>query len=288
MADRVAIVTDSVACLPQELIENYQIEVVPIQLIIEDKTYQDGVDITAAEFYKIFPRVKEPPTSAGALPGAFIKAFQKVSRQADNVFCVTISAKLSGMFESARQAREILKESLPEITIELFDSGTAAAAQGLIVPAAARAAMKGASINEVRTEAQKVAAQVYMVGMLDTLKYLSRSGRVPRAAALAGQMLRIKPIFALKNGEAFSLTNSRSYESGIRHMLETLGQTTQKGRPLHVIIMHADSLERAVHIKNLINQKFENLAELFITEFTPVMGAYTGPGVMAMAFYSGF
>ena len=286
MTNQIAIVTDSVACLPQELVKQYKIEVVPIQLIIEGKNYQDGVDVTSDEFYKLLPKVKHSPTSAGAVPGAFLKAFQKVSQQDSNILCVTTSKKLSGMFDSAREAKEILYETMPGIAVEVFDSDTAAAAQGLVVLAAARAAAKNMQLSEVKIEAQKVARQVNMMGILNTLKYISKSGRVPSAVALAGQLLHIKPIFTLKDGEVLSLGNSRSINGGINRMVSIMEQQSMKGSPLHVAIMHADTMERAIQIKGMISQRFSNISELFITEFTPVMGAYTGPGVLAIAFYS--
>ena len=287
MAGRIAIVTDSVACLPREMVKQYDIEVVPIQLNIDGKIYRDGIDIAPDEFYRLLPDVKQSPTSAGALPGVFLETFQRCSQRFDSIFCVTIAAKFSGMLESARQAKQILQETRPEVTIEVFDSSTAAAAQGLVVLAAAKLAERGGGLAEVLAEAQKVAQRVNMLGVLNTLKYLSKSGRVPAAAALAGQLLRIKPIFTLRKGEALPVANSRSIDGAIKHMLGIIEEQAKEEQLLHIAIMHADNIERAMQLKNMIEHRFSNIAELFITEFTPVMGAYTGPGVLAIAYYSG-
>jgi DegV family protein with EDD domain len=285
MTERIAIVTDSVACIPQEMVKQYGIKIVPIQLIIEDKAYRDGIDITPDEFYNRLRRASKPPTSAGAVPGAFIEVFRKVSRRADFILCITISAKFSGMYNSAREAGNVLKETLKGVEIELFDSGTAAAAQGLIVLAAALAAVAGKSRAEVISVANKVSQKVYLLGILDELNYLAKSGRIPKVAAMAGYMLSIKPIFALKDGEAYPVANSRSIPSGLTRILEIVAEETKKGKPLHIAVMHADALEQATSLKDRIAARFD-CTELFITEFTPVMGAHTGPGVIAVAYYN--
>ena len=282
---KVAIVTDSIACIPKEAIEKYGIEVVPIQLIFGDRTYRDGVDISPAEFYTLLRKAEKLPTTAGAVPGAFLEALRKVSKKTKSILCVTVSAKLSGMFDSARQAIEIAKGELPGVIIKLLDSKTAAAAQGLVVLAAARAAASGKSLTEVVEATKSVIQRVHLLGMLDTLHYLVKGGHVPKAAALAGSLLKIKPIFTITEGEAHPVTNPRTVPGGMKRMLQVMEQKIVKGQPLHAAVMHADALDRATELRNQLSSRFD-CAELFITEFTPVMGAHTGPGVIGVAFYS--
>ena len=281
----IAIVTDSVACIPAGLVKQYDIAVVPIRLIIEQKEYRDGIDITPTEFYKILRQNNSVPTSAGAVPGAFVEAFQTAAEKTDRIFCITISRKFSGMYDAALKACDIVNDALPGVKIEIFDSGTAAAAQGLVVLAAARAAAAGKSMPEVTASTRSVASYVHLLGMLDTMKYLSRSGRVPRAVALAGSVLRIKPVFALQDGEVFPLANSRSISGGITRMIIHMSAGVVRERPIHAAIMHADAEEQAKVLHDRIANQF-NCRELFITEFTPVIGAYAGPGVLALAYYA--
>lgn len=284
MKKPVAIVTDSVACIPAELVREYNIEIVPISLILDKKEYRDGIDITATEFYRFLRQTGKTPTSAGALPGVFVQAFQKVSRSADHIFCVTISHKFSGMYDSALKARDIVKDILPGVKIEIFDSGTAAAAQGFVVLAAARAAAAGENLPEVLVSARHVAKNVRLLGMLDTMKYLAKSGRVPKAVVLAGSVLKIKPVFALQDGEVFPVANSRSANGAITRIVNNMASCLSKDKPIHAAVMHADSEERAAALRDRIAGQFDCL-ELFITEFTPVIGAYAGPGVLAVAYY---
>ncbi len=281
----VAIVTDSVACIPKELAEKYDIEVVPIQVIFGDKVYRDGIDITPSQFYALLRQAEKLPTTAASLPGPVFEAFCKVSQRASSILCITLSAKFSGMFNSAKLAREMAREALPNVVIELLDSQTAAAAEGLVVLAAAQAAALGEGLTEVVETAKNVMPRVNLFATLDTLYYLVKGGRVPKAAAWASSLLKIKPILTIKDGEAHPVTNPRTTPGAMKRILKLMEQKIVRGVPLHIVVMHADALDRAIEIKNEISSHFD-CAELFITEFTPVMGAHTGPGVVAVAFYS--
>jgi len=286
MANKVAIVTDSVACIPRELVEKYSIEVVPIQVIFDDKAYRDGVDITPSQFYALLRQAKKLPTTAASLPGPVLEAYHKAGQGASGLLCITLSAKFSGMYNSAIMAAEMTKETLHNVEIKVIDSETAAAAEGLVVLAAARAAASGKSLAEVTEIAQDTVKRVNLYAALDTLYYLVKGGRAPKVAALASSLLKIKPILTISQGEAHPLTNPRTTAGAINRMLELMKKKMENGLPLHVAVMHADALDKAILLRDKISSRFD-CAELFITEFTPVMGAHTGPGVIAVAFYSG-
>ena len=286
MANKVAIVTDTTACIPREQVEQYAIELVPIDVIFGDKVYRDGIDITPAEFYALLKQADTLPTTSGSLPGPFVEAYRKASQRASSILCITISAKFSGMFNSAQLAIEMTKEDLTGVVIEVLECTTAAVGQGLVVLAAAKAAASGKSLAEVVDTARSVMQRVNLFATLDTLHYLVKGGRVPKAAALASSLLKIKPIFTVSDGEAHPVTNVRTNPGAMKRLLKIMGQKVVKGQPLHVAVMHADALDRAIAFRNQISSRFD-CAELFITEFTPVMGVHTGPGVIGVAFYSG-
>ena len=286
MVNKVAIVTDTTACIPKEQVEKYDIEVVPVDFIFRDKVYRDGIDMTPTEFYTRLRQVKKLPTTSGSLPDPFLEAYRKASRKAASILCITLPAKLSGMFNSANIAAEMAKEALPDVEIEILDCGTAAAAQGLIVLAAARAATQGKNLTEVIETARRVMQRVNLFATLDTLYYLVKGGRVPKAAALATSLLKIKPIFTINSGDAHPVTNARTIQGAIKRILKIMGQKVVEGQPLHVAVMHADAPDKAVALRNRISSQFD-CDELFITEFTPVMGVHTGPGLIGVAFYSG-
>jgi DegV family protein with EDD domain len=286
MAEKVAIITDSSACIPQELVEKYSIQLVPMNVIFGDKAYQDGIDITPSEFYTLLRRAKELPATSHSSPGAHLEAYRRASLRADNILCITLSSKFSGQFNSARVAMETAKDTLPGVTIKVLDCGTAAAAQGLVVLAAARAAASGQSLTRVIKTANSVAKGVSLLAMVDTLDYLVKGGHVRRAAALASSMLRIKPIFTLNEGDARPVTNARTTLGAIKRMVKLMGQKIVAGQPLHVAVMHADALDEALMLRDQISSRFD-CTELLITEFTPVMGVHIGPGLIGIAFYCG-
>jgi DegV family protein with EDD domain len=282
---KVAIVTDTTACIPRELTQKYEIEIVPVVFIFGDRAYQDGIDMSTTEFYTRLRKAKKLPTTSGSLPAPYLDAYRKASQKANNILCITVPAKLSGMFNSAQMAINMAKESLPDVTIKVLDCGTAAAAQGLVVLEAAKAAATGKNLSEVIEVTRKIMQRVHLLATLDTLKYLVKGGRVPLAAALATSLLQIKPIFTVSNGEARPLTNGRTMAGAMKQILKMMEQRVSKEKPLHVAVMHADALDRAEELVNEISRRF-NCVELFITEFTPVMGVHTGPGVVGVAFYN--
>lgn len=286
MANKVVIVTDTTACIPREQVEKYGIELVPVEIIFGDKVYRDGIDITPDQFYALLRQAEKLPTTSGCLPDPFLDAYREASKRAASILCITLPAKLSGMCNSAQLAKEMAKEALPNVVIEVLDCGTAAAAQGLVVLAAARDAASGGSLTKVIETARNVMQQVNLFATLDTLYYLVKGGRVPKAAALVGSLLKIKPIFTVSDGMAHPVTNPRTTAGAIKRILKIMEQKIVRGQPLHVAVMHADALDRAIILRNQISSQFD-CAELFITEFTPVMGAHTGPGLIGIAFYTG-
>ncbi len=286
MSGDVVIVADSVACLPGELVAKYGIEVVPVQVIFGDKIYRDGVDISPSQFYAMLRQSERLPTTAASLPAAFLEAYRRASQRASNILCITLSARFSGMFSAALLAMNMAKESFPDVMIKVMDSGTAAAAEGFVVLAAARTAALGKNMEEVVEAAANVMPRVHLLAMLDTLYYLVKGGRAPRLAAWAGSLLDIKPIVTVKDGEARPVMNPRTTRGALNYILKLMEGRIVKGLPLHVAVMHADAVKQALELRDEISSRFD-CAELFITEFTPVMGAHTGPGLVAVAFYCG-
>ena len=284
--NKVAIVTDTTGCIPPEQVERYGIEVVPMTIIFGDKVYRDGIDISPTEFYALLRQAKKLPTTSHPSPIHFLDAYRNASRRAPSILGITVSVKFSATFNSARLAMEMAKEALPDVVIEVLDCDTAAAAQGLVVLAAARAAASGRNLNEVLETTKSIAHRVNLFVTLDTLRYLVKGGRVPQAVALVNSLLKIKPIFTLNHGNAHTVALPRTTPSAMRRILKMMEQKVVKEQPLHAAVMHADALDKAVALRNRISSQFD-CAELFITEFTPVMGVHTGPGLVGIAFYSG-
>jgi len=280
---QVAIVTDSLACLTRELVKQYGIVIAPISFYFRDKVYRDWVDITPTEAYKLFLQDPERFTTSPASPGRFLEAYHEASNQTKNILCVTLSSKLSTEYDMACVAKEQAKTELPQVFIEVLDSQMVTAAQGFVALAAARAAAEGKGLAEVVKAAEEVRSRVTFLILLDTIRYVYRTGRIPKAAARVGSMLSIKPILTISSGLVRFTGAVRSIERGIDRILKMMRDKVGQ-RPVHVAVMHAYALEEAERLKERIASEF-NCVELWLTEFSPVMGYATGTGTLGFAFY---
>jgi DegV family protein with EDD domain len=278
-----AIITDSVACLPHELLDQYHIETIPLTLLSGGKVYRDGVDLTPSQAYELF--LKEPDSfkTSPATPEDCLNIIRRVSLRTKNILCITVSVKISTLFNVIRLVKEKVKIEMPDVHLEILDSETAAAAQGFIALEAARAAESGKNFEETIEVAKRIKAKVNAIVLLDTVRFVYRSGRVPRAAAQAAAVLNIKPIFTLYNSVNF-VTAVRSRKNGIDRLISMMRQKVGN-QPVHCAVMHAYDPDEAQHLKALVSSEF-NCVEIWISEFSPIMGYATGTGTLGLAFYA--
>jgi len=262
--------------------DQYGIRVLPISLIIDGKAYLDGVDMTPAQAYEWFQKDPKSFHTSAPSPGLCLQVFSEIGRQYQNIICITVSSKLSGVFNSAVLAREQLRTEMPELTIEVMDSHTATASEGMIALAAARAARNGNSLADVKREAVDVQEKVNTLVLLDTIKHVYRSGRIPKIASDIGAVLNLRPMFGVKE-EVFLVTLATTREGGISRIFKTMRETLGD-RPSHVAVMHAYAPEKAAELRDRIQKEFK-CEELWLTEFSPVMGYATGTGTLGVSFY---
>jgi len=281
---KVAIVTDSIACLTKEIVVQYGIGIVPINFYSGGKVYKDWVDITPAEAYELFLKDPESFKTSAASPEDCLKAYHEASKQAKNILCITISAKLSAVYNVALGAKEQAQTELPQTSIEVLDSQTATAAEGFIALAAARAAAEGKGLAEVIKAAEAMRDRVCLVALMDTVRYVYRTGRIPKVAAWAGSMLNIRPIFTISSGVPHFMGAVRNKGHGIDRLLKVMRGKVGLN-PVHVAVIHTYALDEAERLKERVSSEF-NCAELWISEFSPVMGYACGTGTLGFAFYS--
>jgi DegV family protein with EDD domain len=280
-ARKIAVVTDSTANLPSVVIDKYGITVVPINLHWGSETYKDGVDITVEDVYRRLRENKQIPKTAAPSVGDFLQAYLRLSDEVEGIVSIHLPENLSGTVKSARVAAELAHEHVP---VEVIDTGTATMGAGFVVLAAARAAERGEELSKVIEIAQEISPRTTVLAMIDTLEYLYRSGRISKAKGLLGMMLRIKPILTIHNREVDVLAKTRTTSRGISIMLDEMEERVD-GHPVHVAVLHADALEEALYLKQLVEERFHCL-EIFTCSMTPVMGAHTGPGLLGLAFYA--
>jgi DegV family protein with EDD domain len=283
MANKVAIIIDSVACLTKELVEQYGIRIVPINFYANGKIYRDWVDITPNEAYELFLKDPESFKTSGINPGECLEVYREASNHTRDILCITLSSKLSVVYQSALGAKERARAELPQTRIEVLDSQTATATEGFVALAAAQAAAEGKSLAEVVKAAEEMRDRVSLVALMDTIRHVYRSGRIPKIAARAGSMLNIKPVLTISSGTVRFMGAVRSRERGIERMLKIMRNKVGR-RPVHIAVMHAYALAEAQRLKERVASEF-NCAELWVTEFSPVMGYATGTGTLGLAFY---
>ncbi len=283
MANKVGVITDSIACLTEELVETYEIGIVPIMLLVQGKVYRDMLDMTPTEAYELFLQDPEHFTTSPASPGHYLKAYREASNQTKNILCITLSSKLSTGFEMACVAKEQAKTELPQTTIEVMDSQTVTAAEGFIALAAARAAAEGKDLAEVVKVAEEVRGKATFIMLIDTIRYVYRTGRIPKIAAQVGSMLSIRPILTTSSGLVRFAGAVRNKKRGIDRILQMMRDKVGQS-PVHVAVMHAYAPEEAERLKERVSSEF-NCAELWVTEFSPVMGYACGTGAVGFGFY---
>ena len=280
----VAIVVDSATSLPAEMNYDSQLHVVPMTLTLDGKTYLDGQDITPTSFYRMLKDSPMPPTTSAPSPASYLESFKQAAEKDQSILCLTVGSGFSSSFDSANTAARQALEVLPGVEISVLDSQSAAGGEGLIALQALRAARKGEGLDGVKAVAEDVIPRIRLLAFLDTLYYLWKGGRVPRIAHTGTSIFRIKPLFELKQGEVSTIARPRTHRRAVKRLLELMRERAQSG-PVHATVMHADALEAAEELRNKVEAEFP-CEDLFVSEFTPVMGAHIGPGLLGIAFWS--
>ena len=282
--DKIAIVADSIACLTKEMVNQYGIRIVPANILFDGKVYREWVDISTSEAYRLLERDPGRFTTSAPSPADFLEAYYELSSRAQDILCITLSAKFSMVHDAAQVAKEQAEKELPQTNIEVLDSRTAAAAEGFVVLAAARAVAEGKNLAEVIQVADGVKERVTLFALMETIRHAYRSGRIPKVAALVGSALSVKPIITISDGVAHFVGIARSKERGVNRLLQLMREKVGE-QPVRVAVMHADALEEAQRLEEQVAAQF-NCEEVWLSEFSPIMGYTTGRGLLGLAFYT--
>lgn len=273
----VGILTDSTCDIPDELLEEYDIRVVPMRLTIDDKDYIDRVTLSSGEFYKILPGAKRA-LSSQPTPGDMKRAYAKVSSDYEDVVSLHVAKVLSGTFQNA------LTVSSPFDNVSAIDSKMLTIGLGLPVMEAARAAKKGATAAEVRRVADRAVENVKIFVTIDCLDYAVRGGRLSKGQGMIAKALNIKPILQFA-GEGHPKVVAKSF--GVKRQEDALIKLVRDnayGRGnFKYAISHADTPETAERFRRILKAEFGKEPE-FVVEASPVLGLHSGPGACAVAF----
>lgn len=275
----VAVVTDSAASLPPDLAAAHGVTVVPLVLELGGTSYDDG-EISLDE---VLDRLDGGVSTSGPSPGRLAQAMEQALEGADDVLVLTIADTMSSTFEAAQLGARAVGPH-----VRVVDTATAAGAQGLVVLAAARAAARGASIDEVCAEADRAIERVRLVATVPNLDRLAASGRVPGIAGWAGAKLGINPLFEFRDGQARSRRPALSRVAALERIVTSWRATRPEGDEpagrLHVAALHARAEEEAHQLVDEVRAEVEP-ATAFVGEFSPVMVVHTGPGLVGLAWW---
>jgi len=281
----VAIVTDSVAQVPAEIARQLDITVIPFNVLIEGQPYLDGIDLVPKELYRRMRLENVIPSTTAPSLGKYQQTFEAcLHAGAQGVLYVALSSKLSSGYSTARQAAKIVQEEFPDRIVEVLDSQQATITQGFVAMAAARAAAQGKPLAEVRQAAEEAKRRSGFAATLETLEYLARGGRIGKAAYMLGNMIKINPILSIKDGEVTPVSRVRGENRALQAIVDQVARQVERHRKLHLAIMEADAPEQATRLQELALQQLQP-TDFFHTEFTPVMGVHTGPGLIGLGYY---
>jgi DegV family protein with EDD domain len=269
----VGIVTDSVADLSPHMVKELGVSVVPLSVRFGDKVYRDGIDLTPDQFYAKLKTSKVFPNTSVPSPGDFLRAYDELAEKTEEILVILVSARLSATYEVARQSVDMMKK---KCRVELLDSETATMAEGFIVMKAAKAAKSGASLDEVIEVARQTVPRVDFLAVFDTLEYLRRGGRIGRAQAFLGSLLRIKPLITLKDGLVEPAGRSRSRAKAIDRLYEFAAGYS------HIEEMAVEDTacpEEAEALRERLGAIFPS-ERIYRSRMTPVIGTHTGPGLL--------
>jgi DegV family protein with EDD domain len=274
---KVAIVTDSTAYIPQNMMKPYPITVLPQVLIWGEETFRDGVDIQPVEFYTRLAKATVMPSTSQVSPVEFEEAFRALNAQGYEVLAITISNLLSGTMASAIQA----KAALDGQPIELVDSDTTAMAMGFQVLAAAKAAVKGASLAECKAIAEAARPHTGVIITVETLEFLHRGGRIGSAQKFLATALNIKPIIEVTKGKLEGIEKVRTRRKALARLVELVGERTGGKKPVQIAVLHANSPEDAEATLELARSTYQ-VTEGVVTDVSPVIGTHVGPGTVGI------
>ncbi|WP_348639464.1 DegV family protein [Salibacterium salarium] len=283
MVGRVKIVTDSTADIPSELVDKYNITVVPLKVVMGNETFQDGVTLTPEAFYNKLDLLNDLPTTSQPTPYEFETVYQRIQeKSADedlSILSVHLSSKMSGTVQSALLAAQSVEN---EVNVEVVDSKKASYAIGVIVVELAKLAQAGASLAECKTKLETFLQETNVYFLVDTLEFLQKNGRIGKASALIGSLLKMKPVLSLtEEGEVYPYRKARGKKKALAVISEALKEQ-YKNQPVHIGVSHAEAETSGEELLDVGKTEL-NTQSTVLTKIGAVIGSHTGRGTVSIA-----
>jgi len=281
----VLVMTDTVACIPSEVAKELNIKIIPAAVInISGKEYIENIDISAEEAYDYLKQNADSFSTTPITPEYLLNQYRKLGSEYKDILFIPLSSTLSAMMKSAAMMVDEYKKEAPDVNIRIVDAKAVAGTQGLVVLAAARAAAKGMGLDEVAGVAEKTRAETGGLMMLDTLKYIYRTGRMSKMKARLISFLNIRPINKMMDDGTIEMVDrTRKREKGLEKLADLIGKEAGTDS-LHIAISHSAALEMAEGFAEQLRAKY-NCLSILISDYSPVMGYGGGPGCIFVGFH---
>jgi len=272
----VKIITDSTSDIPESIISDLDIEVVPLNIHIGQDNFKHGVDIGTDEFYTKLLTGSELPKTSQPSPGEFLDVYNKFLDQSDAIVSIHVTSKLSGTYNSAIQAKSELNVTK---SIEVVDSATVSMALGLIVIRAAKIAKDGGTLEEVLKEIEHCSSNTEVLVVLDTLEYLEKGGRIGKASALIGSILSLKPILTVEDGIVGTFGKARTFTKAMNSLEEAIkGFTPVSDASVFYSTDKGVADDMIDRLSGIVEPD-----KLVVSRIGPTVGTYAGPKAIAVA-----
>lgn len=274
----VAVVTDSTAYLPGELIEGYGIHVVPLYVVLAGHSGREGADVGPTEVARTLALRGQTVSTSRPTPGDFVATYRRaLDDGADRLVSIHLSSELSGTWDAARLAASQVGEHI----VTVVDTRSAAMGAGFAVLAAARSAAAGADAATVARTAQEIADATRTFFVVDTLEHLRRGGRIGAAAAVLGSALAVKPVLHVDDGRVVPLEKVRTSARALNRLVQRAVEAAGQG-PVSVAVHHLAAAEKADRLAAEIRERLPQLRELHVSELGAAIGAHVGPGAVGI------
>jgi DegV family protein with EDD domain len=278
----VIILTDSTAYLPPDLVASHPIRVEPLTLNWDGKTYRDGVDILAEEFYTRLAKSSTLPTTSQIAAGEIEKALTGLLAKGYDVLMLLISSGISSTYFTAAS----VAAHYPPDRVAIIDTHLVSMALSFQVLAAARKAAAGGSLAECKQVAERAYNEIGVYFTVDTLKYLAAGGRIGSAQRILGAALKIKPMLEIRDGKIELVESVISRRKALKRLLDLVDEGIGGRKPVRISVFHALARDTADYLMDACRERFHPI-ELILSEVSPVVGCHVGPGTVSIAYQAG-
>lgn len=270
------VITDSTADIPEKLIRQLGITVVPLNLHFGDEVLKDGEDIWAEEFFHRMTYESALPNTSQPSPGEFAEIYRQAAQDGDPILSIHLSSQLSGTYNAAKSAAETLGESY---SIRVIDTGLVSMGLGWTVIEAARAVRDGLDEEAVLRRIEQIRSNARIYFSVESLEHLCRTGRFTHND---GMLYNIRPIMTMLDGHIVTTENFRGTSGRLSQRMLELIRQDMGGRPFRLAILHADQPEEVERVREILSHSDEDVKEVLVTSVGPIVGVHSGPGTIGL------